>query len=487
MRGASVAFGEVGSLTRGNFGDGEVVRVDFTENLTSAVIHLSSTNQGGNEFSLRVVSVDETGFSFVLEEWEDEDGPHPATETINWIAVEPGVHELPDGRIIEAGTTTATDTASAVSLNGGFGGTPVVLTNVMSQNDTDVVDSDPSGVSAAGFNVSLQEGSLSDGTNTGETVGYIAIGTGGDGTSGYASISGGLNSGNSNFALDGGAGTGTLTNGAVFAETQSLNEAGSGNVVIGNADIAGSDGTITMKFDEETGNGEEAHGNETVGLVGFEIGLLLCFGADTLIETETGPHRCGDLQPGVRVLGADGSWKILRRVFQRQVTFQDMTDDPKLRPVRIAAGSLGQGLPHRDLLVSRQHRMLVASKIADRMFGGTEVLVPAIRLTVLPGIELVQPEDGIAFVHLLFDSHEVIIAEGAPSESLFTGPEALKAIPADSREEMWSLFPQLRHETYRPMPARHIPIRLRQKRLVERHARNGVAPLQLWTRPQGTA
>jgi len=79
-------IGEVGSLVRGGFGDGEIVRIDFTEPMTDAIIHLSSTNQGGNEFSLRVVSVDANGFNFILEEWEDEDGPLPATETINWLA-----------------------------------------------------------------------------------------------------------------------------------------------------------------------------------------------------------------------------------------------------------------------------------------------------------------------------------------------------------------------------------------------------------------
>lgn len=150
-----MAIGEAGTLTRGGFGDGELVRVDFTEPLSNAVIMLTGTNAGGNEFSLTVTSVDGTGFDFLVDEWEDEDGPHPATETIYWLAVEPRVHTLPDGRIIEAGTTNATDTASSVSLNGAFTDPPVVLTNVMSENETDVVDSDPNNITARGFDVSL--------------------------------------------------------------------------------------------------------------------------------------------------------------------------------------------------------------------------------------------------------------------------------------------------------------------------------------------
>ena len=110
-----MARGEVGTLTRGGFGADEEVRIDFTEEIQDAVIMLTGTNNGGNEYSLVVTSVDDTGFTFKLKEWEDEDGPHPATETINWIAVKPGIHELPDGRIIEAGTTTTGTDASPVT------------------------------------------------------------------------------------------------------------------------------------------------------------------------------------------------------------------------------------------------------------------------------------------------------------------------------------------------------------------------------------
>ncbi|MEM7422177.1 MAG: Hint domain-containing protein [Pseudomonadota bacterium] len=470
-----MAIGEIGTLRRGGFGDGEIVRVDFAEPLDSAVIHLSSSNSGGNEFSLRVISVDANGFFFSLEEWEDEDGPHPAAETINWIAIEAGVHTLPDGRIIEAGTTTATTAGSPVALTADFGGTPAVLTNVMSNNGTDVVDSDPSSVTATGFEISLEEGSLSDGVNTGETVGYIAVQTGGDGSSGYASVQDGLNSSNSNFALGG-----TLNAGAVFGETQTLNNPGAGNVVIAPNDILGANPQITMAFDEETGDGNSGHGNETVGLVGFEIGVLLCFVAGTLIETDRGPVNCEELEAGARVRGADGALKTLRRVLRRTVTAAEIAADPRLLPIRISAGALGQGLPRRDLCVSRQHRMVIASRIAERMFGTSEILVPAVRLLEIPGISVDPAPSGATYVHLLFDDHEVILAEGAPSESLFTGAEAMKALPRDTREEILTLFPHLACPAIPVRPARIVPPRKRQKRCIARHCQNRMPLLSLW-------
>ncbi len=474
-----MAIGEAGSLTRGGFGDTEVVRIDFEESIENAVVHLSSTNAGGNEFTLRIVEIDDTGFSFIVEEWEDEDGPHPATETINWLAIEEGVHTLPDGRIIEAGTTTASTTASSVTLNGAFTEAPAVLTNVIvpvvaGDPIPDVVDSDPLNVTATGFDVQLQEGSLSDGINTGETVGYIAISTGGDGTSGYATVEDGLDSGNTIFDLGG-----SLTDGVILAETQTINETDAGNVVINNnASATGSTGDINLKFDEETGDGESAHGDETVAIVGFEDGLILCLTTGTMVETEAGPRLIDDLVEGDPLLSVDGTHPRLRRIFRRVVTAAEMAANPALCPVRIVAGALGANLPRRDLLVSRQHRMLVQSPIAARMFGDAEVLVAAHKLTPLPGIYVDQTLAKVEYVHLLFDKHQVIYAEGAPTESLYPGAEAHRALPVAARHELEILFPELVDPEGVPRSARWIPPGARQRQLVARHLKNSKPLLQ---------
>jgi len=48
----------------------------------------------------------------------------------------------------------------------------------------------------------------------------------------------------------------------------------------------------------------------------------------------------------------------------------------KTAPVCIRKGALGAGLPDKDLLLSQQHRLLVRSRVAERMFGTSEVLIP---------------------------------------------------------------------------------------------------------------
>ena len=94
------------------------------------------------------------------------------------------------------------------------------------------------------------------------------------------------------------------------------------------------------------------------------------------------------------------------------------------------------------------------------------------RLTSLPGI-FVDPDHGeVEYFHLLFDHHEVIFAEGAPTESFYTGPEALKAISAEAMEEILAILPELNLLSYAPDPACHIPTGDLQKKLVARHAKN---------------
>lgn len=198
----------------------------------------------------------------------------------------------------------------------------------------------------------------------------------------------------------------------------------------------------------------------------------VCFCKGTQIETAHGLKPVEALRPGEQVRRADGSLAELRRVFHTHLGAGALRQNAKLRPVRIMAGALGHGLPRRDLLVSRQHRMLVTSKIAERMFGHRDVLVPAIKLTALPGIFEDTPVQSVDYYHLLFDAHEVIYAEGAPTESLYTGPEALKAVGPEARHEILSLFPQLADVEASPKPARFIPCGRMQKQLIYRHVKN---------------
>ena len=203
-----------------------------------------------------------------------------------------------------------------------------------------------------------------------------------------------------------------------------------------------------------------------------ESRLVPCLCAGSLVETDRGPRPVETLSEGERIKRPDGTFATLRLLFKVTLTEAELQAEPRLLPVRIVAGALGRGLPLRDLLVSRQHRMMMSSNISERMFPSRDVLIPAIKLTELPGIFVDQSVSEVTYFHLLFDQHEVIIAEGAPTESLFTGPEALKSVSKDAREEILMLFPQINQLGYFPQPARFIPPGKLQKQAVARHKKN---------------
>lgn len=224
-------------------------------------------------------------------------------------------------------------------------------------------------------------------------------------------------------------------------------------------------GDYTLRF-------TELGPDDSLGAIVDNIEILVCFAKGTEIRTPTGTSKVEDLQVDDSVMTADGPQR-LRWVGRRHVTRSELNHNDKFRPIRITAGALGRGLPQSDLLVSRQHRMLVSSPVAARMFGAENVLVSAIQLTALPGIHIDESVTDVTYFHLLFDAHQIVFANDAPSESLMTGPEALRALSDDARAEIAALFPQ---QDQAPA-ALQIPDGKRQQRLVDRLRKNSRKPL----------
>ncbi|WP_255009487.1 Hint domain-containing protein [Roseovarius sp. M141] len=113
--------------------------------------------------------------------------------------------------------------------------------------------------------------------------------------------------------------------------------------------------------------------------------VVPCFTRGTLIETESGTVSIETLAAGDLVRTMNRGFQPVRWIGSTKVRARCLATNPKLRPVRIMAEAMGLGLPKRDMWVSRQHRMVVSSRIADRMCDG-DALVSAIKLTELPGI-----------------------------------------------------------------------------------------------------
>lgn len=204
----------------------------------------------------------------------------------------------------------------------------------------------------------------------------------------------------------------------------------------------------------------------------FDTTNVLCFAGDTRIATAQGLRRVDELSPGDLVMTLDRGYQPLRWIGRKALDRIDLHQHPKLRPIRIRAGALAPGVPEQDLLVSPQHRIMVRSVIAERMFGSRSILVAAVRLLGVDGFEVDYDIDSLCYYHIMFDAHQVVFANGAPAESLYPGAEALKMMSPEGRQEVLLLFPELADLEDQPNPAIAIPDRKQQKRLVRRHIKN---------------
>jgi hypothetical protein len=197
-----------------------------------------------------------------------------------------------------------------------------------------------------------------------------------------------------------------------------------------------------------------------------------CFTSGTIIETERGAVEVQDLVTGDMILTLDHGFQPLRLVMKRTLSSVNLKEYPKLFPICILAGALGDGLPKRDLLISPQHRFLTNSPIAKRMFGSEQVLISSKKMTVLPGIFVNDGVDEVEYVHLVMDQHEIIFAENTPTESFFCGPMALRGLESEAVDELEIIFPELKQKNFLPQEIRPIPSGRRQKQFVARQVKN---------------
>lgn len=171
--------------------------------------------------------------------------------------------------------------------------------------------------------------------------------------------------------------------------------------------------------------------------------IIMCFTPGTMIATDKGEVAVETLKPGMRVFTRDNGLQKLRWAGRRDLTRAELAANPAFNPVLIRQGALGRGLPDRDMLVSPNHRMLITSDLAAVMFDDREVLVAAKHLTMMEGVDVVEA-DSVSYIHLMFDHHEVILGDGTWTESFQPGDMSLRGIGSEQRQEILSLFPELK-------------------------------------------
>lgn len=170
--------------------------------------------------------------------------------------------------------------------------------------------------------------------------------------------------------------------------------------------------------------------------------VIACFTPGTKIATLKGETLVENLVAGDKVVTRDNGIQDIRWIGQKKIDWRLMTANPHLKPVLVRQGSLGNDLPERDLMVSPNHRMLVANERTALQFDEAEVLVAAKHL--VGGLSVRSVDSiGTTYIHFLCDRHEVVLSDGIWTESFQPTDTSLKGFGNSQRAEIFEIFPAL--------------------------------------------
>lgn len=198
----------------------------------------------------------------------------------------------------------------------------------------------------------------------------------------------------------------------------------------------------------------DGHDGTNLGFQGSGI-YVYCFAAGTRIAmADGGDQNVQDLKIGELIKTADGSSTAVKWVGRK--TVHKLFCGDRMQPVCIQAGAIGDGLPTDDLIVTADHAMIidgVAVNAAALVNGSTIHWVP---MKDLP--------DQVTYYHVETERHDVILANGAASESFV---DSVTRANFDNYQQYLDLYgadrfiPEM--ELPRVMSQRTLPNRIRNR------------------------
>lgn len=157
------------------------------------------------------------------------------------------------------------------------------------------------------------------------------------------------------------------------------------------------------------------------------------FTRGTHITLATGEQRLiEDLKIGDRILTRDDGAQPIRWI--GHATVRAVGD---FAPIKIAKGTLNN---EHDLIVSPDHRLFIYQRSDEVGAGRAELLVKARHL--VNGQSVTCMDGGfVDYVQLLFDSHQIIFAEGIAAETMLIDMRTKSMLPEDLSVEMGTVIP----------------------------------------------
>jgi hypothetical protein len=330
-----------------------------------------------------------------------------STSNFSDFIINAGVNATFDGLVIANGHATGIagifGAAGGAAAGGIFDAGVLTLTNSVLLDDTATGGAGGSGQNfsgggaggnAAGAIYVAATGTLS--LSASDHFGHDSA-VGGDGGSGGAGFAGGS-------IVAGGAGG----SGGVSGMNGGVGSPGSPGAAGAAGGAPGEAGSSHFPGPGGGGGGGFAFGY--VGGEGTLSGPVPCYCPGTLIRTAYGEKRVEQLAIGDKVMTMSGALRPIKWIGRRSYRGRFVMGRKDILPVCIKAGALDDNIPRRDLWISPHHAMYF-----EHEAGG--VLIEAKDL--VNGISIAQAEqvDVVEYVHVELDTHDVILAEGARSET----------------------------------------------------------------------
>jgi len=138
------------------------------------------------------------------------------------------------------------------------------------------------------------------------------------------------------------------------------------------------------------------------------VDVIPCFVAGTRIATARGEVAVEDLRVGDLVVtqGRGAALQPVAWIGHSRVNIARHREPARVAPIRIAAGALAEGVPHRDLCVSPEHGIALDGHLvpAGLLVNGASIVQ-----------QLWRPE--VTYWHVELPAHALLVAEGAATES----------------------------------------------------------------------
>ena len=173
-----VAIAEVGTITNLNHNE---QTINLQNDYVNPVVFAQPLSYNGSDPSIvRITDVNTVNdtISLYLQEAEYKNGWH-TRESFSYMVVEAGTWQLEDGTVLEVGTLDTANGWKNVSFSNDFAQTPVVLSQVQTNNDSEFVRTRQRNASLDSFSVTMEEEEALRNSGHGEeTIGWLAMDSG---------------------------------------------------------------------------------------------------------------------------------------------------------------------------------------------------------------------------------------------------------------------------------------------------------------------